>query len=67
LGRTSGPLHAPQRENESQQFNSDSEELDRLLGGVLLDGDGEPIVSTSETVTKTAKKLTMSFASTEQQ
>jgi len=48
FGRTSGPLQAPHRESVSQQFNSDSDELDRLLGGVLFDGDGEPIVSTTE-------------------
>lgn len=48
FGSTSGPPHAPHRVNDSQQFKSDSEELDRLLGGVLFDGDGEPIVSSTE-------------------
>ena len=48
LGRTRGPPQTPHRDSESQPFNSDSEELDRLLGGVLFDGDGEPIVSSTE-------------------
>ena len=48
FGRTSGPPQAPHRDNDSQPFDSGSEVLDRLLGGVLFDGDGEPIMSSTE-------------------